>query len=329
MAWRPTRAVSAAWSAARCWRRRAAWRCRRSGKPRPRPYAQPVAFGALAGEEVRQHLQPERRVPLHDWHQAAGATFVPTGLWLRPLVYSRGGGWDAVLREARAVRRSVGITDVSTLGKIDVQGPDAARVPRLHLCQHASPHLPVGRARYGIMLREDGMLFDDGTTARLGTEHFLVTTTTANAAAVLEHMEFHLQASCPQLEVLLTDVGDQWAQFALAGPRAREVVERGGRRGLTCRTPHFRSCGRGRASIAGVAGRMFRISFSGELAYELAVPARQALDVWSALLEAGRAFGIVPYGLDALNTLRIEKGHVTAAELNGNTSAADLGFSGC
>ena len=294
------------------------------GQPKPRPYAQPVPFAALAGSEVRQHLKPKRRLPLHEWHEAAGASFVATGLWMRPLVYSQQSGWEPVLREARAVRRSVGITDVSTLGKIDVQGPDAAKFLDFIYANTFST-LPAGRSRYGIMLREDGMLLDDGTTSRLAHQHFLVTTTTANAAVVLEHMEFHLQAVCPQFDVLLTDVGDQWAQFAVAGPRSREVVA-ALVTGLDLSNQAFPFMAAGAATIAGVAGRMFRISFSGELAYELAVPARHGLQAWLAVLEAGRPFGIEPYGLDALNTLRIEKGHVTAAELNGNTSALDLGF---
>ncbi len=294
------------------------------GQVRPRPFAQPVPFAALAGGEVREHFRPKRRLPLHDWHEAAGATFVAIGLWLRPLVYSRQQGWGAVLNEARAVRRSVGITDVSTLGKIDVQGADAARFLDFIYANSFST-LAVGRARYGIMLREDGMLLDDGTTSRLAPEHFLVTTTTASAAATLEHMEFHLQALCPRLDALLTDVGDQWAQFAVAGPRSREVVA-AVVAGLDLSNEAFPFMAASAATIAGVAGRVFRISFSGELAYELAVPAGHALAVWSALLEAGKPFRISPYGLDALNTLRIEKGHVTAAELNGNTSADDLGL---
>ncbi len=294
------------------------------GTVRPRPFAQPVPFAALAGGEVREHYRPKRRLPLHEWHEAAGATFAPTGLWLRPLVYSRRSGWEAVLSEARAVRRSVGITDVSTLGKIDVQGPDAARFLDFIYANSFST-LAVGRARYGIMLREDGMLLDDGTTSRLAPEHFLVTTTTANATATLEHLEFHLQAVWPRLDALLTDVGDQWAQFAVAGPRSREVVA-AVVAGLDLSNEAFPFMAASVASIAGVAGRVFRISFSGELAYELAVPAGQALAAWSAVLEAGKPLGIAPYGLDALNTLRIEKGHVTGAELNGNTSAADLGM---
>jgi sarcosine oxidase subunit alpha len=294
------------------------------GLPRPRPYAQPVPFAALAGGEVREHYKPKRRLPLHDWHEAAGASFVCTGLWLRPLVYSRAGGWDAVLPEARTVRTQVGITDVSTLGKIDVQGPDAARFLDFIYANTFST-LPVGRARYGIMLREDGMLFDDGTTTRLASEHFLVTTTTANAAAVLEHLEFQLQANCPGLQVNLTDVADQWAQFAVAGPRSREV--------LSAALPELDLSNEGfpfmaamPVRIADIPARLFRISFSGELAYELAVPAQHARRVWTRLLLTGEPHGIRPYGLDALNTLRIEKGHITGAELNGNTSAADLGF---
>ena len=294
------------------------------GQIKPRPYTQPVPFAALAGGEVREHFKPRRRLPLHDWHEAAGASFVSTGLWLRPLVYSRAAGWDPVLHEARTVRRSVGMTDVSTLGKIDVQGADAARFLDFVYANTFST-LALGRARYGIMLREDGMLFDDGTTARLGPEHFLVTTTTANAAAVLEHLEFHLQAMCPPLDVLLTDVGDQWAQFAVAGPHARQVVA-ALVTDLDLSNVAFPFMAAAAATIAGIAGRVFRISFSGELAYELAIPASHALQTWSALLEAGRPFGIGPYGLDALNTLRIEKGHVTSAELNGNTSAHDLGL---
>ena len=294
------------------------------GQLRPRPYTQPIPFAALAGGEVREHFRPKRRLPLHDWHESAGATFVPTGLWLRPLVYSRLPGWEPVLDEARAVRTGVGITDVSTLGKIDVQGPDAAKFLDLIYANTFST-LAVGRARYGIMLREDGMMLDDGTTSRLGPEHFLITTTTAGATHVLEHMEFHLQTVCRELDVLLTDVGDQWAQFAIAGPRSREVVA-GVAASLDLSNETFPFMAASAATIAGVAGRVFRISFSGERAYEIAVPAKHALTAWSALLQVGKPFGIRPYGLDALNTLRIEKGHITSAELNGNTSAGDLGF---
>ena len=294
------------------------------GSLKPRPFAQPVPFAALAGGEVGEHFKPKRRLALHGWHEAAGATFVRAGLWLRPLVYSGKSGWEPVLEEARNVRSAVGITDVSTLGKIDVQGPGAARFLDFIYANTFST-LAIGRSRYGIMLREDGLMFDDGTTSRLGPEHFLVTTTTVNAATVLEHMEFHLQTVCRDLDVVLTDVGDQWAQFAVAGPRSREVIARVVA-GIDVANETFPFMAASAATIASIAGRLFRISFSGELAYEIAVPAHHALTVWSALLEAGKPFGLRPYGLDALNTLRIEKGHVTSAELNGNTTAEDLGM---
>jgi len=294
------------------------------GLPKARPYVQPLPFAALAGPETGLHFKPRRRLPLHDWHEAAGARFVSIGLWLRPLVYAPESEWEGVLREARAVRQSVGITDVSSLGKIDVQGPDAARFLDYMYANRFST-LPAGRARYGLMLREDGMLLDDGTTSRLGSDHFLITTTTANSGVVLEHMEFQQQAVCPHLDVLLSDVSDQWAQFAIAGPRSREVVA-AVVSGLDLSNAAFPFMAASGATLAGVAGRVFRISFSGELAFELAVPAAHAMKVWSALLAAGKAFGIAPYGLDALNTLRIEKGHVTGAELNGNTTADDLGM---
>ncbi len=294
------------------------------GQAQPRPYLQPIPFAALAGAEAGEHFKPKRRLPLHDWHEASGATFVNTGLWLRPLVYSQQPGWESVLREARAVRSAVGITDLSTLGKIDVQGSGAGKFLDFVYANTFST-LRIGGARYGIMLREDGMLLDDGTTSRLGAEHFLVTTTTANSAAVLEHLEFQLQAVWPDLEVLLTDVSDQWAQFAVAGPRSREVVS-AVVSGLDLSNEAFPFMSAAAAPVAGIAGRVYRISFSGELAYELAVPAQHARAAWCAILEAGARYGIVPYGLDALNTLRIEKGHVTGAELNGNTSADDLGL---
>ncbi|SEE38917.1 sarcosine oxidase subunit alpha [Rhizobiales bacterium GAS188] len=296
------------------------------GLPTFRPYAMPVAWGALAGDEVGRRFKPKRLLPLHDWHEKNSAVFVTIGLWMRPLVYSpsRDTSWGPVLEEVRAVRRSVGITDMSSLGKIDVQGPGAASfLDRIYANTFST--LKIGRARYGIMLREDGILLDDGTTSRLGADHFLVTTTTQKAAEVLEHMEWHLQTVWPELDVTLTDVGDQWAQFAVAGPKARLVLEQVVA-DLDLGNDAFPFMAAGSAVIAGVPGRIFRISFSGELAYEVAVPAGFAEHVWSAILAAGSAFGITPYALDALNVMRIEKGHVTGGEINGQTTPADLGF---
>ena len=295
------------------------------GLPTLRPYASPVTWGALAGAEVGAHFRPNRRLPLHDWHERNGAVFVKLGLWLRPLVYSatKDTSWRPVLAEARAVRRSVGLTDVSSLGKIDVQGPDAATfLDRIYANTFST--LPVGKARYGLMLREDGMVFDDGTTSRLGDTHFFVTTTTANAAAVLEHLEFHRDTVWPDLDVRLTNVADQWAQFALAGPNARAALAGLVDRDISHQAFPFMAAGE--AVIAGVPGRLFRISFSGELAYEVSLPSASAEQVWEEIVAAGAPFGIKPYGLDALNLLRIEKGHVAGSEINGQTTAGDLGL---
>ncbi|MBU3671407.1 MAG: FAD-dependent oxidoreductase [Sinobacteraceae bacterium] len=294
------------------------------GLPTPRPYIHPTSFAVMAGGEVGAHLRPVRHFPAHAAHVACGAIFVPAGLWLRPLVYATQAGWEPVLRESRAVRSAAGIGDASSLGKIDVQGPDSARFLD-YIYANRFSSLAVGKARYGIMLREDGYLLDDGTTSRLGAQHFLLTTTTANHTHVLEHLEFQLQVNRPDLDVVLTDVTDQWAQFSIAGPRARDVLQKvmPGVDVSGAAVPFMAALP---AQIAGVWGRLFRISFSGELAYEVAVPSSSANEVWNALLEAGRPFGALPYGVDALNTLRIEKGHVTTAELDGNASAHMLGF---
>ncbi len=291
------------------------------GLPRMRPYTVGTRWGALAGADVGVAFKPERRLPLHRWHQAHGAVFVKIGLWLRPLVYSATGdtSWGSVLDEARAVRQAVGVTDVSSLGKIDVQGPDAGVfLDRVYANTFST--LAVGRARYGLMLREDGFVFDDGTTSRLGPDHFVITTTTQKADEVLLHLEWHLATVWPDLRVSLASVADHWAQFALAGPRAREVLAP--LVDIDLAPAAFPFMAAGAAVIAGVQGRIFRISFSGELAYEVAVPARQAEPVWQALVDGGAR----PYGLDALNVLRVEKGHCTGAELNGQTTAADLGL---
>jgi methylglutamate dehydrogenase subunit C len=295
------------------------------GVSKPRPFVTPVSWGALAGSEVGPHFKPEKRLALHGWHASHGAVFVRIGLWLRPLVYSPTGdtSWGPVLEEARAVRASVGVTDASSLGKIDVQGRDAGVfLDRIYANTFST--LSVGKARYGLMLREDGVLFDDGTTSRLADDHFIVTTTTAKAAEALEHMEFHAQTVWPELDVQITNIADQWAQFAVAGPQARAVLSAIIDRDLSNEAFPFMAAGE--AVIAGVPGRLFRISFSGEAAYEVAVPARHAAHVWSAILDAGKPHGIRPYGLDALNVLRIEKGHVAGSEVNGQTTPADLGL---
>ncbi len=288
------------------------------------PYT-PVTFGTLAGPETGKHFEPIRRTPLHDWHAAHGATFVEAGQWLRPRAYPHAGeSFDAAWRrEALAVRGAAGVCDVSTLGKIDVQGPDATAFLERVYC-NGFVRLAVGRCRYGVMLREDGIVLDDGTVTRLAERHYLLTTTTANAGRVLAHVEYLLQTAWAGLKVRVTSVTDQYGQIALAGPRSRDVLARVADIDVgNAALPFLASAP---ATIAGARIRLFRISYSGELAYEIAVPARRTVAVWEALMTAGREVGLAPYGTEAMAAMRIEKGHVAGAEINGQTTAADLGL---
>ena len=224
------------------------------------------------------------------------------------------------------MRSSVGVCDVSTLGKIDIQGPDAgAFLDRVYINTFST--LPVGKARYGLMLREDGFVMDDGTSARLAPEHYVMSTTTANAVKVMQHLEHARQVLWPELDVQMVSVTEQWAQYAIAGPQSRRVAANDcSATRSTSRTPRFPIWPAREFSWRGVPARLFRISFSGELAYELAVPARYGDAAIRAIMAAGAAFGVVPYGTEALGVMRIEKGHVAGNELNGTTTAADLGL---
>jgi sarcosine oxidase subunit alpha len=294
-----------------------------------RPPVMPVSIGVLAGHHRGKDFRPTRLTPTHAWAKEQGAIFVETGPWLRAQWYPRAGETDwleSVNREVTAVRTAVGVCDVSTLGKIDVQGPDAA--PFLDFVYaNTMSTLAVGRARYGLMLREDGFVMDDGTVARLGPAHFVITTTTANAARVMQHMELCRQWLRPGLDVVLTAVTDQWAQLSLAGPRSRAVLERIMDAGIDVSgvaVPHMGV--RDVRVLDGVAGRLFRISYSGELAYEIAVPANHGEALMRRLMDAGRDLGITPYGTETLGVLRIEKGHVAGNEMNGQTTAHDLGL---
>jgi sarcosine oxidase subunit alpha len=296
------------------------------GATRFRPPYNPVSLGALVGRARGSHMQPLRRTPLHDWHLRAGAEMINVGLWQRPRIYARESETleQAYIREARAVRASVGITDVSTLGKIDVQGPDAAvLLDRVYTNTFST--LPVGKARYGLMLRDDGFLFDDGTTWRLSETRYLMTTTTANAALVLQHLEMLLAIAWPELKVSVASLTDHWAGVAVAGPNSRALLKKlldnidVGDAALP-----FMGVKSGR--LAGVPVLVARLSFSGERAYEVYCGADHALAVWERLLEAGAEFGVAPYGLEALGALRLEKGHVTGAEITGRTSVHDLGL---
>lgn len=300
-----------------------------AGTTRFRPPYTPVALGAFAGPHRGLDFRPTRLPPSHDWAVERGAVFTETGLWLRAQYFPKGEDrdWrDAIAHEVRQTRAAVGFCDVSTLGKIDLQGADAARfLDRLYINGFST--LPIGRARYGVMLREDGMVFDDGTTARLAESHFIVTTTTANAAAVMQHMEFCHQVLWPDLDVQFVSVTDQWAQYAVAGPRSRALLQRIVDPGYELGNTAFPYLACADITVCGgTRARLFRLSFSGELAYEVAVPARFGDSLARRLMDVGEDFGLTPYGTEALGVMRIEKGHVAGNELNGQTTARDLGL---
>ncbi len=295
-----------------------------TGTTRFRPPYTPVAIGALAGAHRGREFRPTRYTPTHQFARARGATFVEAGLWLRAQYFARPGeDWlAATSREVNAVRNDVGFCDVTTLGKIDIQGPDAAAfLDRVYA--NGWRTLPVGRARYGLMLREDGFVMDDGTTARLAERHYLMTTTTANAAKVMQHLEFCHQWLWPELDLSMASVTEEWAQIAIAGPRARAVLREIVDAPFDIANDAFGYLAAAELSIAGgTPARLFRLSFSGELAYELAVPARFGNALAARLLAAGAT----PYGTEALGVMRIEKGHPAGNELNGQTTAHDLGL---
>lgn len=299
-----------------------------TGTTRFRPPYTPVALGALAGPHKGKYFKPTRRAPTHEFSEVQGAKFVETGLWLRAQYYPRPGeDWlAAAQREVNTVRNQVGICDVTTLGKIDIQGPDAAKFLEC-VYTNSWTNLAVGRVRYGLMLREDGMVMDDGTTARLGEQHFVMTTTTANAAKVMQHLEFCSQVLWPELDVTFISVTDQWAQIAVAGPDSRATLAKLVDAPFDIANEAFSYMGCAELTVCdGTPARLFRISFSGEMAYEIAVPARYGNALAHKLMEAGAEFGIAPYGTEALGIMRIEKGHAAGPELNGQTTAHDLGL---
>ncbi len=294
-----------------------------------RPPYTPVTFGALAGHHRAKDFRATRLSPLHEWAKEQGAVFIESGAWLRASWFPRPGEKDwleSATREVRAVRSAVGLTDVSTLGKIDIQGPDAATLLDRVYCNTFST-LAVGRARYGVMLREDGFVMDDGTTSRLGSEHFVMTTTTANAVGIMRHLEFCHQCLWPDLDVQMVSISEQWAQLAIAGPRSRDTLARVVDRQHDISDAAFPYLtAREVTVLGGTRARLFRISYSGELAYELAVPAGVGSAVATAIMKEGAEFGIQPYGLEAMGIMRIEKGHVAGNEINGQTTAHDLGL---
>ena len=294
-----------------------------------RPPYTPVPIAALAGRARGHDFRPVRLTPSHDWAERRGAVFVEAGMWLRAQWFPLPGEshWrQSVDREVLQTRGSVGICDVTTLGKIDIQGRDAAEFLN-RIYANGFARLAVGKVRYGLMLREDGVAYDDGTTAHLGDHHFVMTTTTANAVLVFRNMEFARQCLWPGLDVHLISVTEQWAQYAVAGPNSRRLLEKllDPEYDISNAAFPFMACGE-ISVCGGTPARLFRISFSGELAYEIAVAARYGEALMEALVAAGEEFDAVAYGTEALGVMRIEKGHAAGNELNGQTTARMLGL---
>jgi sarcosine oxidase subunit alpha len=292
-----------------------------------RPNYTPVTFGALVGFELGDAFDPVRTTAIHDWHAAHGALFEDVGQWKRPWYYPRPGEdlHAAVRREVLAARHGVAVLDASTLGKIDIQGPDAATLLNW-VYSNAWSKLEVGKCRYGLMLDENGMVFDDGVTARLGEHHFLMHTTTGGAARVLAWLERWLQTEWPHLKAYLTTVTDHWATTAVVGPKSRALLRK------LCNDIDFddaafpfMACREG--TVAGAPARIMRISFSGERSYEVSVPAAQGLAVWEAIHAAGAEFDITPYGTEAMHVLRAEKGYIIVGQdTDGSVTPVDLGL---
>ncbi|MDA9372910.1 sarcosine oxidase subunit alpha family protein [Pelagibacterales bacterium] len=293
-----------------------------------RPPYTSVTIGTIIGREVGKNYKATRKSPMHQWHEKHNGIFVDAGLWLRPRYYKKGNETlhEAAKREALNVRNNVGVCDVTSLGKIDIKGKDSAEFLN-RIYTNAFLKLPIGKARYGVMLREDGMVFDDGTTTRISENNYHMTTTTAQAANVLSHLEYYLQVVWPELDVTVVSTTEQWAGAAIAGPNSRlllskifpnEDVSNEGLPFMGYREFKYKD------SLA----RIFRISFSGELAYEINVMSNFGESMWKEIIELGKDFQIQPYGTEALSTLRIEMGHVAGSEIDGRTIAYDLSLEG-
>jgi len=290
-----------------------------------RPPYVPVGFGLLAGHMRGRFYDPVRVPPMHEWHAAAGAVFEDVGQWKRPRYYPRAGETmdEAVRRECLAARDAVALLDASTLGKIEVAGPDAAEfLDRIYV--NRWQNLGIGRCRYGVMCRDDGMVFDDGVGTRLTADRFFITTTTGNAGAVLDWFEEWLQTEWTDLDVFCTSLTEEFANATLIGPRSREVLAALAP-GLDLASFPFMAVRD--ADIGGVPARIFRVGFSGELSFEINVPSAAGLALWERLIEAGEPYGITPYGTETMHVLRAEKGYfLVGQETDGSVTPLDLGL---
>ena len=290
-----------------------------------RPSYTPTTFGAIAGRDINELFDPERYTAMHRWHVENGAEFENVGQWKRPWYFPQSNETmqQAVDREGLAIRNGVGILDATTLGKIDIQGPDAAEfITRMYTNSYLK--LAPGKCRYGVMLKEDGMIFDDGVCACLSENHYLMFTTTGGAAGVLSWLELWQQTEWPELKVYFTSVTDHWATATVTGPNARKVIAK------VCQDIDLASESFGfmdwrDGTVAGVTARVFRISFTGELSYEVNVPAHYGRHVWEQLIEAGAEFNITPYGTETMHVLRAEKGFIIVGQdTDGSMTPADM-----
>ena len=291
-----------------------------------RPPYTPLTLGTIAAEARGDLFQPLRKTPMHAWHQARGVYWEPVGHWRRAYCYPKAGEShaDAVAREIRAVRGSVGTLDASTLGKIIVKGPDAGKFLDMMYTGMMST-LPVGKCRYGLICNENGFLIDDGVAARLSDDTWLVHTTTGGADRMHGHFEDWLQCEWWDWKVWTANVTEQWAQIAVVGPKAREALERLGGMDLSSEALPFMGWAEG--EIAGIPARVYRISFSGELSFEVAVPANRGLELWEKLHAAGADLNITPYGTEAMHIMRAEKGFIMIGdETDGTVIPQDLGL---
>ncbi len=291
-----------------------------------RPPYTPLTFGAIVGHERRHLFEQQRTTPMHPWHQRHGAVYEDVGDWKRPFYFPAKGEnmQAAVRRECLAARNAVGILDASTLGKIDIVGEDATKLLNM-VYTNAWNRLAPGRCRYGVMLNEHGMVFDDGVTTCLGENHYHLTTTTGGAARVLTWLEEWLQTEWLDGKVYCTSVTEQWAVASINGPKSRELLAE------LCDQPldgeSFPFMSMREFAVAGIPARVFRISFTGELAFEINVPARFGLALWHALMEAGEKYGIQPYGTEAMHVLRAEKGFIIIGQdTDGTVTPMDLGM---
>ena len=290
-----------------------------------RPNYTPVTFGAITGRNVGELFDPERYTAAHSWHVEQGALFEDVGQWKRPWYYPKAGEsmQDTLNRECKATRESVGILDASTLGKIDIQGKDAREfLGRVYT--NAWAKLAIGKCRYGLMCGEDGMVFDDGVTACLAENHYLMTTTSGGAARVLSWLEIYHQTEWPEMEVYFNSVTDHWSTATISGPNARKVLAKL-TNDIDLDAESFKFMDWRTGTVADTPARVFRISFTGELSYEINVQANYGLAVWEKLIEAGAEFNITPYGTETMHVLRAEKGFIIVGqETDGSMHPHDL-----